>query len=421
MKLNKLGFARKWQHPLLLFSGVLPVAVMLGVHNMPGREYVPMLPLILYLFLGWLCLILPGEKRLAMGMVCCVGLVVVSHFLLPWWEHRALLLVPLAAVVMMGLTLPMPGWEFGREVPIAINIGFVLLHAFALAEGQWDNSGVDYGWTLWVLYGNFVLFCTLAMFAMNRSSLKSAAVTGQKPPESMRRKNRILSVGMLVLTFGIGCLPAVIDGVTFAFKFVGKKIVGFILWLGNLLMGGDAPAGTGEGGGGGIEPALQEIAQESAFAKMVEKVMIVIALLGAAAFLFLLLRAVWRKLRELLRYLLERLKKYAAASGEDYQDEITDTRDLGELNEMLRSFADRFRRKVDPLKGIDENALAPRERVRFRYRKLWQRHPEWADGKTARENLPGASAADIYDRARYSDHEITAEDAEQFARQAGEN
>ena len=96
MKLNKLGFARKWQHPLLLFSGVLPVAVMLGVHNMPGCEYVPMLPLILYLFLGWLCLILPGEKRLAMGMVCCVGLVAVSHFLLPWWEHRALLLVPLA-------------------------------------------------------------------------------------------------------------------------------------------------------------------------------------------------------------------------------------------------------------------------------------------------------------------------------------
>ena len=47
VKLNKLGFVRKWQLPLLMFSGVLPMTVMLGVHNMPGYEYVPMLPLVL--------------------------------------------------------------------------------------------------------------------------------------------------------------------------------------------------------------------------------------------------------------------------------------------------------------------------------------------------------------------------------------
>ena len=151
MKLNKLGFIRKWQLPLLMFSGVLPLAIMLGVHNMPRREYVPALPLVLYLAFAWLCLILPGEKRLAMGIVCCAALLAASHYLLPWMQNRALLLIPAFAVALMILTLPMPGWAFGKEVPMALNIGFVLIHALAFAEGQWENSGGEDGWTLWVL------------------------------------------------------------------------------------------------------------------------------------------------------------------------------------------------------------------------------------------------------------------------------
>ena len=45
MKLNKLGFVRKWQLPLLMFSGVLPIAVMLGVHNIRVGHFDP--PLII--------------------------------------------------------------------------------------------------------------------------------------------------------------------------------------------------------------------------------------------------------------------------------------------------------------------------------------------------------------------------------------
>jgi len=40
-------------------------------------------------------------------------------------------------------------------------------------------------------------------------------------------------------------------------------------------------------------------------------------------------------------------------------------------------------------------------------------HPEWSDGSTARENLPEEAAA-VYERARYSEHPVSPEEAARF-------
>ena len=43
-----------------------------------------------------------------------------------------------------------------------------------------------------------------------------------------------------------------------------------------------------------------------------------------------------------------------------------------------------------------------------------KKHPYWGDQSTARENLP-KDAAQIYEKARYSEHTLSQQDAEQFA------
>ena len=58
--------------------------------------------------------------------------------------------------------------------------------------------------------------------------------------------------------------------------------------------------------------------------------------------------------------------------------------------------------------------MPPDQRIRDRYQRLMQKHPEWDSGSTARENLP-ESAAPLYERVRYSPYPVTEEDAQQFA------
>ena len=58
--------------------------------------------------------------------------------------------------------------------------------------------------------------------------------------------------------------------------------------------------------------------------------------------------------------------------------------------------------------------MPPKERIRYRYKRLSLRHEEWFAGSTARENLP-VELAEVYERARYSDDALTAEEAAQFA------
>ena len=144
-----------------------------------------------------------------------------------------------------------------------------------------------------------------------------------------------------------------------------------------------------------------------------KKILSILLVLAIAVVIFLIiiaLRIVWRKLKILLKELWIRLNAYMASSSEDYVDEIADTRDDADHERMMR------RRKRKQLrKRVDESTLNPQQRIRYRYLLYWLKHPEWTPERTARENLDG-DAAQIYERARYSTHEVTERDAEAFAR-----
>ena len=158
-------------------------------------------------------------------------------------------------------------------------------------------------------------------------------------------------------------------------------------------------------------PAMP-VEEPGLFAKIAEKIAIVLAVVVGLVVLFFALRILVRKLRILFGLLMARLSKFAAGAAEDYIDEISDTREDGERTRLG------FRRRkkaVDPLKGIEESALVPGARIRFHYLKLMLRHPDWGPGSTARENL-APDAAGLYEKARYSNHEVTPADAEAFSR-----
>ena len=150
-------------------------------------------------------------------------------------------------------------------------------------------------------------------------------------------------------------------------------------------------------------------AEPNLLAVILEKAALVLAGVAAAELVALAARFLYRRLKKLAKYLLELMRRYAAASGEDYEDEITDTREEGRERHLpLRA----LRRHLDLR---DDRSLSPAQRIRRRYARLRMHHPDWQDSRTARETLSG-DAARLYERARYSEHPVTDEEATEFTR-----
>jgi len=155
-----------------------------------------------------------------------------------------------------------------------------------------------------------------------------------------------------------------------------------------------------------------EAAEPSAFAKLMEKIVMVVAAVAIIALALWVGRFLWRRLRVLLRRLWALLQRYTLAASEDYVDEVSDTRESGDdsLSRRRRS----LRRK---LRQVNEESLSPAARIRYRYQRLLWKRLEWGPGTTARENLPEETAI-LYEKARYSSAEPSAEEAEHFAQAA---
>ena len=91
----------------------------------------------------------------------------------------------------------------------------------------------------------------------------------------------------------------------------------------------------------------------------------------------------------------------------NHEDEITDTREGKEkknLSQLLKN----------SLTIVNESKLTPAQRIRYRYQRLLKKHSQWPGSSTARENLPGEMAP-YYEKARYSQKTVSAEEAETFA------
>lgn len=408
MQLNNTGFLRKAQHPLLLAMASLPAAMLLTLAMAPGCfPWCWCLPGG-YVLCAWLCLLIPGRKRLIAAAAASVLMAAGSLALLPWRAQVLLLLLPAMYIALLLWTLPIGGWPHNRELPIGWHVGGVLTHLtlqVLINISRAAGNGV-YTPAQTPLLISFLAYAALVLLALNRASLDSAAQSRRKVPLLMQRQNRIITLTLLLVSLLVAAIPAI----GAALRTSWDVVTGWLLRLLSLLAAlVPLPSGGGgsPGGGGAADMDFGESQPPSAFALLMEKIVSAAVQVIVIVALLLLAYVVGRKLWKLLKLLWARMLRYSAAASEDYEDEITSTRD--ESDTEREGLLTRLRRSVP----IAEKGGTPAQQVRLRYRQLRRKHADWSAAATARETIPPEAAA-LYERARYAGHDLTDEEAARF-------
>ena len=399
---------RKIQMIAMLALLAVPPGLVLGTHAFADRLWIPLLFSLVCFAAGSVCLIIPGRWRVACGLMLSAGLIALGLYLLPWRPLWWTLMLPLGCAALLLYMLPIAGWGADQELSHSMTIGgcgvFLAVQLLnMLPSGVYIALGTPLKMT-------FLLYAALWMFALNRQSLIDAAARGQRAPVGMRRRNKVFTVALIAIVLLITSIPVLAQ----ALAWLWDRLIEAAVWLGRLLAGlmPESAGGGGSGGGADLSGLGAEMTEPGLFVRLMEKIFAVLAVAGLAVALFFALRVVGRKLRVLFSRLWTMLNRYAQAAGEDYVDEVVDTRDTGE--------SDVLRRKPfwkDWFDQVNEDRLNPVERIRYRYRRLVRRHQEWLPGSTARETLP-PEAAEVYERARYSSAPVTPEEAQAFAEAA---
>lgn len=408
MKLNTTDFLHKAQHPLLMGLGSVPLSLLFVMNNAPELLARALLLPAVFVLLAWFCLLLPGRKRLAGGIIGAAALLAAGFVLLDARVHFFLSVPPLMYAGLLFATLPMGGWPRGRELNIAWYVIGVLLYVLMqlLTTGAQLAGTRLYDPTIPAVTLCFLGYAALLLLALNRASLESASMSRRTVPLLMRRQNTVLTFALMALALLIAAIPAIGS----ALGTVWDWLIQGLAMLGTLLSALLQQRQSGGGSAPAMEPdslSIGEAAEPSALALFMEKAIGIIALIALIVLIFFAGRALIRKLIHLAKYLWGQLTHYSAAASEDYEDEITDTRDEADVERQ--SLLTRLRRMAP----ADEKSMTPTERVRYRYKRLKHRHSDWSAAATARETLPEQAAA-LYERARYGGESLTEEDAGNF-------
>ena len=394
-------FLRKCQFPLAAALAFAPVPQLIYVAIEP--KLVPLfwvLPLV-YLLLSLLNFRIPGKFRMlyGIGASLVIGAVGAAAWLFVpnIFPGLLLLIAPIAYIVVMMLTLPMAGWGTDKELP-----PFWLYCGFATHMGTYVFKfllkaawGINWDAINPCLSITFFAMAILVMLSLTRVNLNNSANGRQKPSALMQQKNLIFTVLFFVVAMLIALIPSIYEVIDAFVDWLGKAIKELIenIKIDNVVndMGGSGPPPTPENHEGGAD--------------WLASLLNALFLLCGALIILFCLRAIIppiiKRIQAFFRNLRKGLTSYATSVSEDYIDEVTDLTPAA------------AKKKAPRLSSSEERALPPAERIRYRYRRLKARHPEWESGSTARENLSD-KAAPLYEKARYSTHPITEEDADTF-------
>ena len=403
MKLNTTDFRIKLQHPLVLALDFFPVVLFVLAKNAPDAlQWMWALPAA-YVLLAWICILMPGKLRLPSGLMGMAAMAALAASVYPL--GISVILVGIYWVAML-IALPMGRWERGRELglewPVIGVVSHVLIQLLINGAQKLGDTSFDTceGW----LMVSFLALAVLVVLSLNRQSLSVASQSRQSIPLLMRRQNLVLVLAVLV----IGVLVALIPALGQALSFLWDKLMQLILLIGTFLSAimPQQKSGGGAAGGDDSEQLIMGAASEtSRLAIIMEKIMTVMTVIIMIVGAIFIMKMLWKRLKKLLRYLWEKLSMYSAAVSEDYEDEVTSTREDDAERESMLSRLRRFAPE-------DERGLDATQRVRSRYRGL-KRRKQWETSSTARETLP-EEAASLYERARYSGETLSEEEAERF-------
>ena len=394
----------RWQFPLLMAAGTLPLPALMSVSS--GEAGLILVPVAYCLFAG-LCLMLPGKLRLPAGLLLATGCVGAGVMWYLRCARAESLVMPVAYGILLMITLPVAGWNRDHEQPLVWVTTGVIIHAvcqiFLNLQPNDSFHAVQVPITV-----SLVVFLALGLMMLNRMSLQTASPDQSRMPAGIRKKNRLLVWIMLGVTMIIALIPAIGRMLEAAWNWLKNAVTALVSFLLSLM---PAPEQAEPSGVPQQMQSMEAMPQggPSALALVLEKILLAVTTVVVLALVVWVGRFLARKLKILWRFLLGKWQQYAASASEDYVDELQDTREPGQQHFNLR------RRLMKPRISQKElNALPPREQIRRRYGLMQLRHPEWSSASTARENLPQVQAF-LYERARYSGHEITPEDARTFA------
>jgi len=407
MKHSLFILKNKWHLPFHLGSAFMPAALLLGAYAIPTAPYLAGIMPAIYLLAVVSCMFVPDKYRLAAGIIWFAGILYTGFRQLIMYKSPALVFPPLLYAWLLMETLPLFGRDCRDEMPPHVFVLGIVLHLAGhvalFITGINENpvfAPIKPG-----LSAAFVCFFLLTLLNLNRTNLLYVAAMEKSIPRHIYRFNRMLTIALAALTVFVGCMPAVVKFFRWLWNSAIDMIAALIAWINSLFPAEETLKETGPSGDNNPLFAYAE-SEPSLFAKILEILLYVIMIV----FVLIALWAIVKYIRRFIRWLWKRILEYAASTGTgDYVDEISDTREDGERRRIFS----RLHRKNDPLRGVNERRLPPAQRIRFYYLKLLVHHKEWKLSHTARENLP-KDAAVIYERARYSAHDVSEADARIF-------
>ena len=401
MIMDKYEWLRKMQLQLAVALAIYPLHWLAAAWLDSSRIGSTWLLSLVAVVAGAIAFRVPGKLRPVFGAAVC--LILLSGTLLfeePVGKSLWIVESVLSSIHILW-SLPLAASDSKKELP-----------------GYWISAGIathvttqvllltDWGAELpgWMLRTAFFCYVLLVMLSVNRRSLLDASGKRKTVPGALRRRNMLLTVALFGVSLLGGFLPSAID-------IVKDAIVRVLQRTGEII--GKLFSKIGSDGGNTTQQAASELApigQEGGQMRQLHPILETIILyIGAAISVVLLAMILFRIGKKVVRFMRESLDlfgKFMTASTEDYVDEVSDIRDMGEAEQISRGKRRRIRYKDDP-------SIPPSAQVRRRYQFLKHDHKEWAPGATAREKLP-LQAASIYEHARYSDRTVSSEDVKTF-------
>lgn len=419
MRLNTQDYARKVQFPLLLALATAPIAPLLcSILDVRLRWIAWLFPMA-FVAMGALGLVVPGGMRFVvalMSIACLMGGGVAAMYYFQV-SNLLLLIVPVVYSALLLWTLRIAGWSWNEELSEIWFLFGMFCHAISQIILEIIEIREETEWTLYrtLLLTCFFGFVLLVMLSMNRDSMIAATSGRYRASASMRMKNTVLTVAFFVVALVLYLAPMVVEILeTMLFGAVGLLMIVSDIIFATKETKADTSNEIVEEVISRLPIDIGSVSQRDTFHNptmdLVEHILIIVlATVGILLVIWLLIRLLKGGYR-LLIYLTDYMNRYATDVAEDYEDTVTDTREPDGKGNVRR------RRLGRRLARVDESKMTPGERIRHRYMRLLMKHPEWSQDSTARENL-SAEIAPIYERARYSRHPVSENDAERFAKQ----
>ncbi len=400
---------RRMHFPVLLLLSAMPVFLAWLSINAPKALPSAYILFAAYLLLSGVCVCVPGKIRLPAAIVSGALLTALCFAVLAVAAYPLFLLLPVGLSALLFFSLPLAVRQYDSEVSpfvyvagVGVHVAIQFLHHyFAGVGGVSPYEPASRALTL-----SLIAYILLFLLSMNRISLDNATLLRHRLPPGMRGLNTVLTLLFVALSLLLALTPAIIRGITALWHVLSGLLARLLSWLLSLLPSAADPGFGAAGGAPGMMPMMGEAPEPSALALLMQKIASVVSMLILIAGTAFLLYSLLRLLLRLARRLIARLREYTSAASAEYEDEITDTREDGAQRET------RFLRRAS--RRTAQHDGTPAGRIRQSYARLLRRNPKWAQSSTARENLP-EDAAVLYERARYSEHPVTAEDAERFS------